>query len=51
MQGNRGVVEIPQNMHTESIDDAVRDENGCVDADGFRGCGCVGGFHGCSGGN
>jgi hypothetical protein len=51
VQGNGGVVEIAQNMHTECIDDAVRDENGCVDADSFGGCGFVGGFHGCGGGN
>jgi hypothetical protein len=37
VQGDRGIVQIPQDVDTEGVDEAVGDEDGCVDTDGSRG--------------
>lgn len=44
MQSNRGVVEVAEDVDAEGVDDAVRDEDGGVDADCLASCGGIGGF-------
>ena len=48
VQSNGGIVQIAQNMHTKSVDDAMRDEYCSVDSDCLPWSGLVGGFNGCS---